>query len=621
MKKTLSIIIMAAFGAVACAQSLDVTCGAVTYSFNSAQTGVMEYSDGSSLTIQGKEFSIPDITVMKVGENAQADNLVKVTYDGDNATVTVSGNVASYVDIICDGAYVTVVQSGDVSDDTCGEITYRLSGASADGAFRLDGSYKASVELDNVNLKSRRGAAIDIQNGKRIAMRVSEGTVNVLADAAGGSQKGCINCKGHLEFKQKGALTVTGNTAHGIYAKEYIELKNSRITVDGAIKDGLNCNQYFKMESGSLTISGVGDDGIQTSFKDDADREDEDTGSVSINGGTLDISVTAVAAKAVNADGDFNMSGGTLNASTSGHGKWDSTAMKTKAAACISADGTVNINGGTLDLTSTGGGGKGISSDGVITVNDGNLKILTTGGLYVYRNGTEYTNYTGNADNIASNNKSSAKGIKCDSEIIINGGNFDITTQGANSEGIESKDNLTINGGNIKVRAKDDGINCAFDLSITGGVLDVVSASNDGLDSNRNTYISGGVVAVFGASGVECGIDVGDGYRLYFQGGYILAAAGNNSTPSSSTQAYVAPNITLTKDTTVSIGTSSSTFYTFTVPAEYSASSGGRSNAPGGGGPGGMGGSKVLISTPELVSGTSYTIKYGNSTATATAKK
>lgn len=619
-------------------QGLNVNCGNITYSFNAAQTGEMTYENGETLTIQSKQFNLSDISTIKVVDETIADNLVTVTYAETSAQVMVSGNIARYISVGQEGAYITITQSDEVGDNTCGEITYRLNGTSSNGAFTLVGTYKSSIELTGLTLTSAKGAAIDIQNGKRTALRVAEGTVNTLADAAGGSQKACLYCKGHLEFKQKGELHVVGNTGHAISAKEYVEIKNTKIYVTGAVKDGLNCNQYFAMESGTLDISGVGDDGIQTSYKDDTDREAEDTGTITITGGTITINVTADAAKAIKADGDFIMSKGTITATVTGNGIWDSTNLKTKASSCISADGNLNISGGKLTLLATGAGGKGISVDGEGLISGGEFDIITEGKVVVYSGGKLYNgNYSGNLDNFNSNYKSSPKGIKFDGALKITDGTFKIWTKGTNGEGIETKKTLTIDGGDFNIRAYDDGTNSSSHTYINGGTIVITTGAGDAIDSNGNIYIAGGYLTVIGASAPEQGFDAGDGYGIYFTGGTFLAGGGgNNSVPSSSqsTQAYVSLSKSVSAGQTVTVSEGSTEIATFTIPSAYSSTTSAvsvRANAPGGGGwdwgggpggPGGPGGSggSLVISCPEMVSGTSYTIKIGTSSTTATAK-
>ena len=607
-------------------QSLKIRQGNVTYCFT-ANSEAMTYADGKTLTIQGTTFNLSDITGMEVVAEEFDDNTVMVEYKESSAIVTIAGNIAQYVNAELTGEHVTIDQSADVSDSTCGEITYILKGASSNGSFVQNGSYKSTIELQGLTLTNPIGPVIDIQNGKRIELSAKNGTVNTIVDGSNGSQKAALYCKGHLELKGKGILNVTGNSGHAISAKEYIEMKNLTLNILGAAKDGINCNQYFLMESGTLAISNTGDDGIQASFKDDTNREAEDTGMINITGGEITITnITATAAKGFKADGDFVMTDGSVTIKTSAPGDWDSSKSKTKASACISADGKVNISGGTLNLTATSGGAKGITCDGDFNFNDGTLKIVTSGGVLAYSGGTLSQNYTGNTDKLKSDYKSSPKGVKADGVVTISGGNIDIMTSGNGGEGIESKSSLTIIDGYVKVRAKDDAINSSGHMYIKGGTVDVISTGNDGLDSNGDLYIEGGLIMAFGASAPECGLDANseEGYTVYFTGGYILAAGGGNSVPtkSGSTQPFVSVNATVNASTEVSIGTSSSTIYTFTTPDDLTSVNLGGSTGNRPGGPGGMGqgGSSLLISVPGLTSGTSYTIKSGSSSTTGTAK-
>lgn len=619
----LSIAIIFGLGSVS-AQTLHVSNKSVSYSFPVSSTGEMTFSNGNILTILGREIPMEEGVEIWTDEAEVEDNVVTIIYSDTSASVDIAGNIARYVDATVNGAHVSITQSEDVSESSCGEITYRLSGSSSDGSFYMSGSYKSSIELLGVELTNPSGAAIDIQNGKRISMSVKSGTVNSLTDGADGSQKGCVVCKGHLELKGKGELTVAGNTSHAIYAKEYIEMKNCTVNVVAAVKDGLNCNQYFLMESGTLNISGTGDDGIQVSYKDSTDREAEDTGSVTISGGVINVNVTADASKGIKCEGPMQITDGTLNVTVSGDGIWDSSKNKTKASAALASDEDMVIYGGTLTLSATGGGGKGINCDGSLTVNGGKLEINTSGGIMAYVNNRLYTDYTGNTDRLDSDMKSSPKGIKADGDIEINGGEINVITTGNGAEGIESKSILTINNGDISVESTDDAINSSSHMYIKGGNVTVVASGNDGLDSNGNLYIEGGYIMAFGASSPECGIDANeeDGYTVIFTGGTLLAVGGNNSVPSSksgSVQPYVSGGSSVTSGMVITLtGSNDDELATFTVPSNYKSSG----NSGGGGRPGGFGrGSSVLITCPGLENGKSYTLKCGTTQSNVTARQ
>lgn len=634
MKKVIPLIISLLLAIAAQAQTLNVVVGSVTYQFPAEQAGEMTYADGTTLTILNKAFTLSDITKMYIDDTTVTDNQVGVVYSGTSAAVTVAGNVAQYITASVSGAHVNIEQSTDLAQ----EITYRLSGTSTDGEFYMSGSYKATLELNGLTLTNSTpvssGAAIHIQNGKRINIKVVEGTTNTLTDAASGSQKGCLYVKGHAEFKQKGTLNVYGNVKHAIKAGEYITVKNATINVKSAAGDGINCAQFFSMESGKVSISGTSDDGIQCDLEgtestgETTDHEDEDSGNIYIAGGTLTIDVTATAAKGIKCEGDMQISGGSITVTTSGSGEWDSTDQETKAAACMSADGSISISGGELNLTSTGSGGKGIKCDDTLIISDGTVTVKTTGGLY-YNNGTtENTNYTGDTDRISSSYYSSPKGIKAGTktengnnttysgDLQITGGTVNVTTTGNNGEGIESKNTLTISGGTVTVNSQDDGINSARAMYLKGGTITVVAKNNDAIDANANMYISGGTIIACGAQGAECGLDAAEGYHLYITGGNVLAIAANNNsvTSTSGSQCVVSASGSVSANNTVSVKSGSTTLVSFTVPSGYTSSS------SGGFGPGGGNSRKsVLISCAGMTSGSTYTVTLGSTSTTAKA--
>ena len=551
------------------------------------------------------------------------NNMVMVVYDDTTAHLSASANILPYLTILQAGAHVSIVQSKDVAE----EITYNLSGSSANGGFYTEGSYKATIELNNLTLTNVSavfsGAAIHVQNGKRIKVKPLSGTINSLIDATKGSQKGCLYIKGHAELAQKGTLNLTGNVKHAIKCGEYFSIKNATVNVLSAAGDGINCEQFFLMESGTINISGISDDGIQCDIEDTeagstgetADHEDEDSGNIYLLGGTVNIAVTGVACKGIKAEGNIFVSDGSYTVTTSGIGKWDADDQETKAAACVSSDANITVNGGTLLLTSTGSGGKGLKCDSLLTVSGGTMTIATTGGLYYNNGSTENTNYTGNTDNVDSQYYSSPKGIKAGIKtesgsgwnksytyaggIVIDGGKISVSTAGRNGEGIESKSTLVINGGEIVVNAYDDAINSASDLTINDGLIYARATNNDGIDANGNVYIKGGLVYAIGANSPEVAIDANseEQKKLYISGGTVVAIGGLES-GASITGGTCKQTSSWTANTWHALYNSGELVFAFQTPAKSTSS---------GGGPGGGGSSQKLVvytsSTPTLKSG------------------
>lgn len=632
MKKTIITAITALIITLtATAQTLNVVTGNVTYQFPAAQTGDMTYTEGTTITVMGKVFNISDITSLYVDWTSVTDNQVTVTYNGTTAAVSVAGNVARYVLPTVNGAHVSVAQSNtaDVDGD---EITYQLSGTSADGEFALSGAYKCTVSLNGLTLTNPSGAAINSTNKKRLQVSAKKGTVNTLTDGANGAQKGCLYSKGQIQLQGNGTLNVSGQTAHAIKSGDYISVKNLTLNITSAVKDGISSNKYFLMKSGIVSISGVGDDGIQCDLESDkdatgatTDHEDENSGNVYIESGTLTVGTTAAASKGVKAEGDVVVSGGTVSVTTSGDGTWDEDELDTKAACGLSASKNMTISGGTLTLQSSGQGGKCLKCDSVLTIS-GTAVINATA------TGTEYT-YTYDGTSYSSSPKAIKAGYrveKASSEsrtvssevtagwpggdgpggggpggdgpggggpgggpggdgpgggpdpggdpgqfdykeydyyggIVISGGT--VNAKSTNHEAIESKSTIDISGGYVYAEAGDDAINSASDFTISGGYVMGNSSYNDGLDANGNFYIKGGVVVAVGTGIPEVGIDANTeiGKKLYITGGNVVAIGGleNESSLTGVTQKSIFYN----KDTWYTFKSGTTTVFSFKVPS------------------------------------------------------
>jgi len=302
------------------------------------------------------------------GEAQSGDSTITINYTDSIAQVIVAKNVEDYVTVMVDSGHVTIAQDAELPF----EITYVLSGESNDGEFAMSGNYKATVELRGLTLTNPNGAAINITNGKRIALSAKKGTVNTFADGKDGEQKAAIYCKGHLELKGQGTLNVTGNTAHAIKSGDYMSMKNCTVNVLSAVKDGLSANEFFLMQSGTLNIKEVGDDGIQVDLDGEErtgiteDHEDEDSGNIYIEGGALIITLSSDGGKGMKAVGDVYVSGGTLDITQTGTLIVEESDLSYPTS--IKAGGNIDITSGTITINNTADGGKGMSADGTLTI-------------------------------------------------------------------------------------------------------------------------------------------------------------------------------------------------------------------------------------------------------------
>lgn len=591
-KKIYALVAVLLLTVVATAQTLNVHVGNVTYQFPASRCGEMTYTGCTTLTILNKAFTLSDISSITVDDTEVTDNLVQVAYSGTSATVTVAGNVAQYVEPTVSGAYVSIAQSNTEAIDN-DEITYQLSGTTTNGQFALSGSYKCTVMLAGVNLTCSSDAAINITNSKRIQISAKKETSNTLTDGANGSQKACLYSKGQLQLQGNGTLTVVGKTKHGIKSGDYITLKNLTLNITSAVGDGISCNEYFQMKSGTVTIKGVGDDGIQCDLDGDTStgetdaHDDEDSGNIYLEGGTLTVTTTAAASKGVKAAGDMRISNGEINVTTTGNGTYDSEEKDAKGCAGLDADGDMNINGGTLTLKSSGTGGKGIKADGTLTINGGTINATASGSNY------SYSSYSASAKAIKAGTRTEVASVQTyesgvpegpggpggggghnnknytySGGIVINGGT--IIAIAKSHEAIESKSTIEITDGYIYAESSDDAINSASDFTISGGYVMGNSSGNDGLDANGNFYIKGGNIFAVASRQPEVGIDANTegGFKLYITGGNVAAIGGLEN--GSSLSGVTSKSSSYSKGSWYSFKSGSTTKFYFKVPSNSS---------------------------------------------------
>lgn len=378
-----------------------------------------------------------------------------------------------------DNGVEVTVNSGHVTANHGSEkkICYVVSGTTSNGSLTILGEKKYAVKLSGVSIFNPDSAALNLLSGKRAFIILAEGTTNTLADGTGGLQKGALYCKGKLLFNGSGQLSVTGNTNNGIHSADYIVFnKGNNVYVKSTVNHGVKAN-----------------DGVY------------------INGGILNVEVSAATAKGINCESHVIVCGGRTTVLTTGDGMYDTEDREAKGAAGIKADSTFTMNGGELWLKSTGSGGKGINVDMEATFNGGCVYIVTTGSQYKSNNDT-----------------SSPKGIKANGDLIVTGGKIWVRTSGINGEGIETKSALNITGGEVASYAYDDAINSKGDMTISGGYVYAHGQHNDGLDANGNCYIKGGTVYAICSGSPEVAIDANTegGKKLYLTGGTVVAIGG-----------------------------------------------------------------------------------------------
>lgn len=353
---------------------------------------------GQSVDIKGTNYALAEIDSLVIMPQ------ITVNWKGGMATVNVPATIKDDIEVSTLAGHVTITNK-----NVWNEIELTLSGDCNNGSLTYEGAFKSTIRLNGLNLTSKSGAALNIQNGKRIDLVLTNGTVNSLTDAAAGTHKAALYCRGHLEVEGGGSLTVKGNTGHAIASKEYMLLKKSTgtITVSGSVKDAIHCSQYFEMRGGTVTWDeNMKGDGIQAELDLMADDitpepDPENTGNLTITGGTVT---------------------GVMTAET-GDG--------------IKCDGLMTISGGTIDLQATGTGCRGIKADMGLTVSEDTSPTAIT----IVASGAEWINP---AD---PNDTTKSTCIRVKGQMTVNAGTISVT-YAKGCRGIKA-DVYTKNGGTV----------------------------------------------------------------------------------------------------------------------------------------------------------------------------
>ena len=549
-------------------------------------------SGGSTATSTYAEMASFAVAIDKTTAEPESTAAAQYPDEGDapsanSFSTLVNIDMANPKDPAIEGVTVTIDGNKvTVNHGSTEGICYVVTGKTTDGSLIINGNTNFELNLNGADITSGSTTAIDIES-KGNAYLVVNGT-NKLKDGTTEDHKGAIYSKGKLLISGDGSLEVYGTYKNGIHGK-------SNIVIDKGVNLYVNSTENNGIKAGD---------------------------NMYINGGIINVEVSAAGGKAINGDSDIIINGGRTTVIATGNGTWEADETltyggDTKAAAGIGSDTNFYMNGGELYAKATGSGGKGVKADLEAYITGGKIRIITEGGLYYSNGTTESHNYTGNTDNLPSAYTSSPKGMKIGYKddtvtpnetygvLKISGGDIMIRTSGNNAEGMESKGTLDITGGSVLVYAHDDAINSTGDLTISDGTVVAVGTNNDGIDANGNMYLKGGTIIACGANGAEAGIDINEQKKLYITGGNIFAIGGRvDGNLGSTSQGIITATGSLSANSSISVSNSSKTLYTFSMPpVSYSGSN------------------VIIISTPDLSSGSSYTLTAGSNSISVTASK
>lgn len=520
---------------------------------------------------------------------------------GDNTATSDSGAVQ------ISGSTVTIT----------GEGTYLLSGSLEDGSLVIDADKKDKLQLvlDGVSIHSKSSAAVHIQQADKVFLTLAPGSENSLTTESLTQEEvdGALFSKEDLTMNGSGTLAITSPEGHGIVCKDDLVITGGSFTVNAA-SHGLDVNDSVRITGDTALTVSAGKDGIHCENADDAAL-----GFVHIQQGTL---VMEAQGDAISAGAYANILGGEFRL-TAGGGSVNGTQHASDHFGGFMGGGRPGNRpprqeaATAEDSTSM----KGLKAAGDLTVSGGTFLVDTADDAF--HSDTSVT-VTGGSFDIQSGDDA----FHGEDRLDISGGQINIRKS---YEGLEALE-VTVSGGQLMIRSDDDGINAAGgqdasginggrdgmfgggrpggpfggnsngSIEISGGKL-AIYASGDGLDANGSITVSNGEIYVTNPKSGDTSVldcDTGaviTGGRFVGVGASVMMA---QSFDNSSTQGVVACTTGNQKAGTALTVTDEQGSVLVSLETEYDSV-------------------LVIISTPEIVKGETYTLTLGNTSGTVTA--
>lgn len=424
---------------------------------------------------------------------------------------------------------------------------------------------------------------------KEVGYDESESVTISLADNSSSCESDAVSItENTITIKDEGTYILSGSLSDGMVIVEAEDTDKVQIVLNGAsISNDQSAAFYVRSADKVFVTTASGTENTLVHSGSSYTAIDENNidaaifskSDLTLNGeGTL--TVTAQEGHGIVSKDDLVLTSGTYVITSASHG--------------LSGKDSVRIANGTYTIVS--------GKDGIHAQN----KDDSSSG-FVYLAGGTYTISAGD------------DGIHAASNVTISDGKIDITQSYEGIEGLS----IDIAGGEISVLASDDGINAAGGndssssegfqggddqfastegayIQISGGVLHV-NASGDGIDSNGDITVSGGETYVSGPTNDGNGsLDYNGSAQIT---GGIFAASGSSGMAqnfdSSSTQGVIMVNVDGQEgNTAISLLDSSSTeLLSWTAEKQYSS---------------------IIISTPEIQQGETYTITAGTAEQSVT---
>jgi len=584
MKRYFSLILIVAlllFSFTACGSDSNITPN----SFHSNTPGD-NVSGSSSDVISGSENSTlteAEFTVTASDMFTKRDK--KTEYDNSAVRIQLNGSSAT--------ADSDKVQISDSTVTITEEDTYILSGTLDDGTIivNADNSAKLHLIFDNVSINSNDSAAILVLSADKVIVtlaseqnRLSNGGIFTTIDDI--NINAVLYSKEDLSLNGSGSLTINSPAGHGISCKDDLVLAGGTYTITAA-NHGLDANDSIRLTSSAITIA-AGKDGMHAENSDDATL-----GFVYIADGTYQINAQDDGIHAGSTltilDGDIN-----ITESYEGLEALDLVINGGNIRLIASDDGLNAADPATNNFDDPGKNDFGRPNDDPAASPDTSFPVPGVSEELTPETGTNHRgNRPGKIKGDFSDFPDGSENLPPD---VIPDRNMQNRPNGNFGGGFDNKFSGGFGGGTFGGMSSSNG-----SITITGGTL-YLQASGDGIDANGSLTITGGDITICGPNrGDTASLDYDTTATISDATFIATGATGMAQTLSSSEQGIITINVgNQNAGTTLTLTDSKGKVLLSQTPElPYSL---------------------VILSSPDLVSGESYTLTYGTTTKTITAQ-
>ena len=464
---------------------------------------------------------------------------VTVSSNGTEKIDKIDGYIELGDTIDLKGVTTGISVSDNIITIQCGG-TYCISGTLNEGQIVVDAKdSNVNLVLNGVDITCSNSSPVLVKEADKTVIALADGSENVLNDGEnyiyedGNTDKpdSAIYSKDDITFiGSSGSLTVNGNYNDGIKGKDDLVIEGGNITVN-SVNDGITGKDSLLVTDGNITVD-AGKDGLKSS-----NETDEGKGNIKIDGGNINIVSDGDGIQGIN---NVEVNDGEINIVTNG-GSENAPEKKQAPPGGGMMDGgprPSNENQNEMPENNQPEPPEGFSDEKREALNDQMRK--EQGPPHMENQDIYQGEMPGNEQDDSKSEdtetSNSAKAIKSDVNLVINGGNITIDSY---DDGIHSNDAVIVNGGTINIVSGDDGIHADNTLDINEGNIEV-SKSYEGIESQviningGNIYVTSSDDGINASGGSEESSKEGPGENnsddsvssmININGGYIYVNA------------------------------------------------------------------------------------------------